>query len=177
MFACRVALLVGAAAALACGQTPPASLHGIVRDASTGVPIADAEIRVLSAVGGGAQTEATSDAEGLFTLSGLATGPARLRVFHFFLGGNIIQEVNVSGDPSAPPLEIRLRTGGHISGRVTDQQGNPIPGVFVAALRRVYRTGKLQYLGVGGDDSTRGDGQYYIDGLEAGHAYIIQSSP
>lgn len=170
----RVALLLGAASVLVCAQTPPASaaIHGIVRDASTGVPIADAEVLLLTA---GSKPEATTDAEGLFTLSGLAPGPARIRVFHFFLGGNMTQEVNASTDPSAPPVEIRLRTGGHISGRVTDQEGKPIAGVFVSALRRVYSAGRLEYIRAGGDDSTTRDGQYYIDGLEAGHGYIIEA--
>ncbi len=175
MSAWRVALLLGAAAAFLCGQTPPAtaSLHGIVRDASTGVPLADAEVLLLN---GAERTEATTDAEGLFAFSGLPVGPTRIRVFHLFLGGNMTQEVNVSADPNAQPVEIHLRTGGHISGRVTDQEGNPIAGVSVEAYKRVYWMGKLQYVRAdSGDGNTTPDGQYYIDGLEAGHGYILRA--
>ena len=147
------------------------SLRGVVRDASTGVPIADAEIRVA-----GSKGEATTDSAGQFTLSDLNVGQVQIRVFHFFLGGDVTKVVSVTGDPTQAPVEVRLRTGGHISGRVTDPDGKPLAGIFVKALRRVYSMGKVEYANAGGDDSTNANGEYFIDGIPAGRGYIIQAS-
>ena len=152
-------------------DTSKVSLRGVVRDASTGAPIADAEIRVV-----GAKGEATTDSAGQFTLSDLNLGQVQIRAFHFFLGGDVTQMVKVTGNPAQAPVELRLRTGGHISGRVTDPDGKPLAGIFVKALRRVYSMGKVEYVNAGGDDSTNANGEYFIDGIPAGRGYIIQAT-
>jgi hypothetical protein len=149
-----------------------ASVSGVVRDASTGLPIKDAEVRGLS--GSKRAIEATTDSNGRFTLDGLDPGQARIRAFHFFLGGDATTVVNLRPGLNPDPIEIQLRTGGHISGRVLDPDGKPLARVSVRALRRVWMMGKLMYLAVGSDD-TRADGQYYIDGLPSGREYILQA--
>jgi hypothetical protein len=171
--ASRAALLLLFLSAPTWPQAPKASIHGVVRDATTGAPIADAEVRASN--GSGVAVEATTDSLGQFNMGGLEAGEAKIRVFHFFLGGDVTKVVNLTEGPNPKPVEILLRTGGHISGRVTDQDGKPLAGIFVRALRRLYSTGKLQYAYAGGDDSTRSDGQYYIDGLPAGRGYIIMA--
>src|SRR5579863_6142094 len=69
-----------------------ASIRGVVRDAATGLPIADAEVFGSSSSGG---AEATTDSRGEFILTGLSFGQVQIRVFHFFLGGNITKVVTL----------------------------------------------------------------------------------
>ena len=171
--ASRTMLLLVLLSTPALPQAAPLKVFGMVRDEATGAPVADAEVRSSSPSIGNIQ--ATTDAQGQFTLDGLAPGEAKIHVFHFFLGGDITKVVNLREGPDQKPIEILLRTGGHISGHVTDQEGKPLAGISVRALRRVYSKGQLQYAYAGGDDSTRSDGQYYIDGLPAGRGYIIQA--
>ncbi len=178
--ASRAALLLALLSTPALPQASPQAsklaVSGIVRDATTGAPIPDAEVRGNSDSSGSSKTiQATTNSLGQFTLDGLDPGPTRIYVFHFFLGGSVTKIVNLTAGPEQKPVEILLRTGGHIAGHITDQEGKPLAGVSVHALRRVFVKGKLQYVSGGGDDLTRSDGQYYIDGLPAGRSYIIMA--
>lgn len=182
MFRCwRVAFVLGllfsipaVRAQTADPASPKASLSGVVRDANTGAPIQDAEVRG-GLVGSKVQAEATTDSAGRFTLADLDVGQVQVRAFHFFLGGDVTKVVSLTAGKKPEPVELRLRTGAHISGRVTDPDGKPLAGIFVRAYTRVYSIGKLEYVPVGGDDGTNSDGEYFIDGVEAGRGYIIQA--
>ena len=169
-----------------------ADVDGVVLEVNTGVrirgrvsPPAIASVRIdpgrqapgggfaLLSLLGGVQTEA----DGVFDIGPVT--PGRSLVLEAISDDGRRGEIEVDvGERGAAGVVIELGAAARIAGRVTDQRGRPVAGVFVAAnpsgatSRRVIVNGAE----VSGRRVTTGvDGAYAIAGLDAG-AYQVSVS-
>ena len=108
------------------------------------MPIADAEVRGSS--GSSKNVEATTESPWpVHSLEGLDVGEARIRVFHFFLGGEVTKVVNLTEGPNPKPVELcAAHRRPHLRPCHGPEDGKPLAGLFVRALKRVYALGKLE---------------------------------
>ena len=131
------------------------SISGRVRDGN-GNPIAGVTIS------DGAGHTATADSNGNYTLSGLAAGTYTItpsKSGHTFSPAS--RTVNVPPDAAGKDFTAMLITYS-ISGRVTDVNNNPVPGITISD-------------GAGHATITDGNGNYILDGLASGTYTLIPS--
>ncbi len=94
-----------------------------------------------------------TNADGTYTISGLAAGDYRVQ-FSAPMGSDLITEyysdttnysaatpVTVTAGNTTSDIDAQLATGGKITGRVTDRNGNPVPNVSVSANSAVAGSG------------------------------------
>ncbi len=135
----RLAILcVAAMSAVAQDQT--GAIEGVVLDAATHQPIKKATVS-LNFVGmtrGANQNNApqttTTDFNGGFSFSALPAGDYRLIVTHQNYPqdrGGVHKSIRVSAGETASRLTLELVPGGAISGRIVDEDGDPLIGCFV----------------------------------------------
>ncbi|MEE8442956.1 MAG: carboxypeptidase-like regulatory domain-containing protein, partial [Dehalococcoidia bacterium] len=179
------AVLIFAVAALfvtigtANADPPTGSISGTVIEAATSTPLEGAVVFVNDAQTGDAAGNATTAANGTYTVSGLATGSYRVQVNATSLGYPIIYYNSASGPDTAtavavvnavdtPSIDFSLSTGGSISGIVRKaSDSSPVANADVWAN---------DYDGGGGHGTrTAGDGTYTITGLAPGD-YRVESS-
>jgi hypothetical protein len=159
-----------------------ASIEGTVISAVSGEPVRNAQIRLTGIGETEASLEASSDAVGRFKLAALDAGQYRLSVSK---NGFIRQEygqrstngpgalLSVTAGQNLRDVNLRLIPAGVVTGRVTDDDGEPLLGVRIQLVRFSYADGKRQPLIVGGS-ITDDLGQYRLYGLPPG-AYFIQA--
>jgi protocatechuate 3,4-dioxygenase beta subunit len=73
-------------------------------------------------------------------------------------------------------LHLRLQAAAVIRGRVTDEDGDPLPNAEVTALRQTYVAGHKHWENAGAD-RTNDLGEYRIANLPAGNVYISVNPP
>ena len=117
-------------------------IRGRVTDVSTGQPLRGVAISIRSSgEGEGLAQGALTDDEGRWSFSGLSTGDYILNHskpgFTRVQGVRIYSPVHVSAQFPVRDLELVLARGGVITGRVTDQLGEPAVSVHVQAHRVV----------------------------------------
>ena len=153
------------------GLTRGASISGIVVDVQTGLPIRDAEVKAES-ISGNENVYADTDADGRYTLSGLAPGSYLVRAKNNDLG--YIREyydgkrdedeadlITVGSEDVVQRIDFKLDAGATVTGKVTNAAtGQPIADVDIDAnpLER----------GSGADDRTDDSGEYRLTGLAPG---------
>lgn len=186
---------------VAAGQAPPqplsasAAISGIVTDGVTAAPLAGAIVALrfpadIPAAPGLARIQRqVTDASGRFVFRGLpgSQGYTVSASRPGYADGTYGQTVmlgpaGVVGVPDKgwfPRADIRLWKPGAIAGRVTDEAGEPLVGVYVRALARVLIGGQPQLL-AGPVAKTDDRGEYRVAGLGPGqyliHVPSVQSS-
>ena len=73
-------------------------------------------------------------------------------------------------------LHLRLQAAAVVRGRVTDEDGDPLPNAEVTALRQTYIAGHKHWENAGAD-RTNDLGEYRIANLPAGNVYISVNPP
>jgi protocatechuate 3,4-dioxygenase beta subunit len=73
-------------------------------------------------------------------------------------------------------LQIRLQAAAVVRGRVTDEDGDPLPDAQVAVLHQTYSSGHSRWEQLGGE-RTNDLGEYRIANLPAGNYYVSVSPP
>jgi hypothetical protein len=127
--------------------------------------------------------ETASDAVGRFSFQGLEPGEYRLtveRAGYFTPFGDLFKPVTLTTGQHLTGLEIHLAPEPVLSGKVTDENGEPMPGVTVRPLHiGTQSNGRLQIGSVGTLGWTYGvqtgaDGEYQltVDGNLAGRWYL-----
>jgi protocatechuate 3,4-dioxygenase beta subunit len=156
------------------------SISGTVKDAVTGAPLTGVVVMTVpsSQPPNGTKVNrvnATTDAEGSFRLSGLPPGRYRLLVRSADrFGPTASRIVTLRGNEHLASIHIALRPHGAISGKVLDDNKEPLPGTTVYAISKEYRFGRLEYLvkvGARSDDM----GEYYLPIPEPGRAYLVRA--
>jgi len=124
-------------------------IRGKIRNATTGAPVSDAEIRISRPGIGGVISSATSAANGNFEVRELAPGLYNIYVTRDgFVPAFYLDVANVpvlelkAGQQTA--IELRLLPGASIAGVITDLTGRPIPHLTVKAHIQIYRHGRVQ---------------------------------
>lgn len=140
-------------------------IAGTVVSATDGAPLASVCIDASSSNGGG---YGCSDSSGHFDVGGLDTGSYSLDYYDNSTAGYLERyyhdvdiapgaRLGVTRGQTTTADDEHLVLGGRISGRVVDEGGNPISGVYVETTN---------YDGTGANTAT--DGTYTVVGLHAG---------
>ena len=159
------------------------SISGRVTDASSS-PISNLEVNVIDFSGGDWVEDTSTEADGTYTVTGLAPGN------YFVLAGDeeerasyapeyydnvnefsrsLASPVTVASSTDTPDIDFVLDTGGSISGSVTDSIGSPIDGGICIALNYAS-TGEW----IGCADIS--NGTYSYPGLVSG-SYRVVTAP
>jgi protocatechuate 3,4-dioxygenase beta subunit len=163
--------------------TGTARISGRVVAADTGSPIRRAQINVNSR---DAQfnRSVTTDSEGRYELASLPAG--RYRLFVDKAGYVALEYGQARPFEAGKPLDIAdgqaldkidfsLPRGSAITGRITDEFGDPLTDVQVQALRYQFLNGERQLVNAGRSAQTDDLGAYRIFGLMPGD-YVVRAS-
>ena len=147
----RAALLVVCCAGLG---AQPAAVEGVVVNQATGRPVAGVHVRFLSAAPGaeGQPYGAVSDLAGHFSIASLPAGTyiAEPKQRGFFYmpskGGAPVRRVTLKSGQQLTGFKIEMVPGATISGRVTDDNGDPAQaGVFAEDESGRTYSGRVAY--------------------------------
>ncbi len=176
-----LALVLGAIAALSlAAQTgSEGSIAGRVLNSVTGAPVRKALVR-LNPEGDAPLMAGETDADGRFQFTGLPAGKYWLSAHHAgFTDRTYGARPNLQFGPPfvlAPAehrtdVDIKLPPLGAISGRVLDEDGDPIAEAFVTILKQTYRNGRKEWNQISGamiDDR----GEFRVSNLAPGK-YLV----
>lgn len=159
-------------------------LSGIVTDAATGQPLKKTTIVFRNSQAGGQRFQqplATSTGiDGRFSMQ-LDPGEYRLIASR---NGYVRQSygskdarrpgtiITLAANQTINDIKFQMVPGGVITGRVIDEDGEPMSGVTVQALRAVYADGERQLQPSGGMGRTDDRGEYRIFGLLPRRYYV-----
>lgn len=163
--------------------TGTARITGRVVVADTGTPIRRAQISLNSRDAGFNRNVAT-DSEGRYELTGLPAG--RYRLYVSKAGFVALEYGQARPFEAGKPLDIvagqvlekidfSLPRGSAITGRITDEFGDPVTDVQVEAMRYQFVNGERQLVNAGRIAQTDDLGAYRIFGLMPGD-YVVRAS-
>lgn len=170
--------------ALAQGAPKPASIQGIVTRDAGGEPVKKALIELIAEdQSAGGNYTAMSAADGSFRIDSVA--PGRYRLFaertgylqadaHHARSEGRSLSLNAGDDLNN--VVIRMQAASVVSGRVTDEDGEPLANAQVTVLRQSYASGHRRWQQVAGE-RTNDLGDYRIAGLDAGTYYLAVTPP
>lgn len=167
------------------GETPPkgtAMIKGYVVAAGTGVPVRRATVRAASMEGGGGITQ--TDAEGRFEIKDLPAGryniiASKAGYVMTYYGQRRPNEpgtpMDLADGQTAEKVAMQISRGAVISGRIVDDNGEPIAGTQVTAMRYQMVSGTRRMVpggSEGGNDRTDDQGGYRLYGLPPGDYFV-----
>lgn len=162
------------------------AISGQVSNAATGEPVRRAlvSLRRIDMSPGATTIQVTqtvaTDAAGQFAMAGIAPGKYRLGAER---NGFIATQYGSRGPGKAgalltleagrksSDLAMRLTPHGVITGRVLDEEGDPVPGASVQVLRQIYAQGRKQ-MSRTSEASTNDLGEYRVFGLAPGRYFV-----
>src|SRR5579864_8601805 len=178
---CLLALAVpaGAQGVPAAKEPPKASLEGSVVKEPGGEPLKKA---ILELIGENqeqsANYTATSDQDGKFKITGIEAG--RYHLFVERTGYLAVDDKRRQSSGIVLSFEagqeikdqvLRMRSAAIITGRVVDEDGDPMPEVMIAVLRRKRSSGRMKFE-PSGSSQTNDLGEFRIGGLFPGKYYV-----
>ena len=156
------------------------SVSGIVIKMADSAPLRKARLVLRSVADPNRTVAAVTNADGRFALKDIEPGAYRLTVTRV---GFVADEYG-RRKPNAPgavltlhagqelkDLQFRLIPAGVISGKIYDDDGEPLPGVQVGAVRQVYSQGKRSRTSAT-TASTNDLGEYRLFGLAPGRYFV-----
>jgi hypothetical protein len=167
-------VLVLFAVTLQAQQLATASVEGIVTQFGKPDPIAN--VRITFAPTKGPSRTVTTDKDGRFSATGLAAGHYTLTPTRsgFIKPRRAAGPANLTVAPGQRMQNVHLQmtAAGVISGRITDENREPIRGIMVEA--RGYAGGGRRGEPIrGGGGQTNDRGEYRISGLQPGSYYVV----
>jgi len=189
VFACLMTVLLSAGALAqvagsAAAKSPGrAVIEGVVTKEPGSEPVKKALIELIAEnqAEGGDYT-AVSGADGGFRIEGIVPGR-----YHLFAERTGLLEVDkhrastdgrvltLSAGQELKDLRIQLQAAAVVRGRVTDEDGDPLPNAQVAVLRQTFVAGRSRWEQAGAE-RTNDLGEYRVAGLAAG-SYFVSVSP
>jgi hypothetical protein len=168
--------LLGIAAAFA---ATPGTVEGTVSNSVTGAPVRKAlvTLRFTAQYSG---REAMTDSAGHFRIDNVEPGAYAIfatangyvtNIPDISLDPPPANAVSVSDGQAVKDLALRLVPNGAISGRVLDENGDPIPGIAVEALRFTY-SGDRKELHAQHTATTNDRGEYRLFDVVPGRWYL-----
>lgn len=183
---------IGLVAFLLLNLTPAVAQQGIDRPAvsavegevvkfGTGEPLAEAKVE-LSKVGEGTSYTVTTGGDGKFAFENVMPGEYRLVSTHAdgFMPAEYGQRrptgagipIVLTADQRTTGVQISMAQTGSISGRIFDQDGEPLGSVSVQALRSTYSVLGQRLLTMAQLVQTNDLGEYRLFWLSPGRYYI-----
>jgi len=168
------------------GQQAPkgtAVLRGAVVAADTGAPIRRAQVRA-SAPGAQETRTTLTDEQGRFELKELTGGRYTITASK---GGFVALQygqqrpsepgtpVDLAAGQTLEKLVVGLPRGSVITGRISDEFGEPLTGAQVRVLRYGYAAGARRLLPAGQSDRTDDQGTFRVFGLPPGD-YVVSAT-
>ena len=164
-------------------RTGTASLSGRVVDASTGRALP--RVEVMAESGGQVPHTALTGADGRYRLTGLPAGvyailATKPNYIRSAWGETRLegpgQRVTLSDGQQAGDLNLAMKRGGVISGRVVDEAGDPIADAQVHAMRYQYIQGSRRLIPLGRGGQSNDLGEFRVYGLSPGQYYVSAAS-
>jgi Carboxypeptidase regulatory-like domain len=162
----------------------PAVISGLVVKLPGGEPVKKALIELIAEnQSDGANYTALTGTDGSFRIENILPGRYRLFVEH-----TGYQEVDrhhrrtegrvlaLTAGQELKDLVIHLQAAAVIEGRITDEDGDPMPEAQVAVLRQTFTSGRRRWEQVGAE-RTNDLGEYRIANLAAGNYFVSVSPP
>src|SRR5690349_6952106 len=156
-------------------------ISGQVLDSSTGQPLKKAWVTARQAERGGRSGSTTvTDAQGSFLLKDLEAGRYVIsvqrngyvsQVYGQKSAGEQGTTISLSAGQNLSDIVFRLIQGGVITGRVVDEDSEPLAHAQVQALQFRYMQGHRRLVPVGGANSDD-RGEYRIFGIRPGQVYV-----
>jgi hypothetical protein len=159
--------------------TPTGRITGRVLAADSGRPVKRARVFVSAAEMPGGRGMLTDDS-GVFDLAELPAGRYTLTVSKSgFVSLSYGQRrplqagtpLQLNDGQQLKGVDFQLPRGGVISGRILDEDGEPVPGASVSVMRYQYQQGERR-LSQAGNGQTDDRGQFRVWGLMPGDYYI-----
>ena len=155
------------------------SIRGAVTAADTNTPLRRAQVMALSNQNGPPRVT-TSDANGRFELTSLPAGQWTITASK---GGYVSQQFGQRrtfesvapidlGDGQRFTANFALSRGGVITGRISDEYGDPVTGARVEVLRSQMAQGRRRLVPAGTANQTDDTGAFRVYGLEPGDYYV-----
>ena len=172
--------MLGTAPGQIATQEQKCSIEGRVTAAATGEPLRRATVILRTTEGRENPYSASTDPSGRYVIPGVEPGRYRLYAQR---DGFVRQEygqkttersgvpVVLSAGQDLKTIDFQLIRSGVISGRVTNEDGEPAPLVRIQGYRRAYVQGRRQLMPVG-MALTNDLGEYRLFGLQPGSYYV-----
>jgi Carboxypeptidase regulatory-like domain len=174
------ALLMGAFQDKPAVEQQKASIEGTVVDAASGKPLKDVSLMLSSTAAAGSRTGTTTDEAGHFLIKDLEAGSYMLSARHaryaFQMFGSrsglmSVARLTLAAGQALKQIDFKLQPNSVISGKVVDEEGEPLKDVRVAALRLVYQRGRRQYMPMR-METTNDLGEFRVGNLAEGK-YLV----
>ena len=161
-----------------------AEIEGIVTKEPGSEPVKKALIELIAENQAEAgDYTAVSLADGSFHIEGIV--PGRYHLFAERTGWLEVDKHRARSDgrvltlgagQELKDLRIQLQAAAVVRGRVTDEDGDPLPNAQVAVLRQTFVGGRSRFEQAGAE-RTNDLGEYRVAGLAAGNYYVSVSPP
>jgi hypothetical protein len=180
----KLLLLCAMAAAALAQQAQNASITGVVKDSVAGKPLADYTVStyinatyvgdVFFSSPEAKQVSATTDAQGRYKLSDLPPGDYRItaqppRSF----AGRLTRHLSINGR-DLENIDFPVAVAGRVTGRIVDENREPVPGMHVKLVSREYYSGVLGYF-IKSIATTDDRGVYTMDRIDPEHPYLLMA--
>lgn len=165
-----------------------ASIRGTVVDSKTSQPLNGATVALRSLQAGGEGSSTVTASDGAFAFAHVAPGRYRLTASHngyvdssggrgAYRGSQAAGTTfSVAAGQDLDSVVVRLTPTGVITGHVTNERDEPMPGVLVQAMKATFRSGHREF-----SDARTGftddRGEYRVWGLAPGQYYLKATNP
>jgi hypothetical protein len=156
------------------------SIGGTIRDEVTGAPSPGAIISTIARSNtenatSSKRVAATADADGRYTLPDLPPGCYSLSMHSADrFGPEGARIVTLRAGEALSAIDFALRPFGRISGKILDDNKEPVANAMVYAISKEYASGELQYViqvGARANDV----GEYSLPLLKPGRQYLVRA--
>ncbi|HLK62847.1 MAG TPA: carboxypeptidase regulatory-like domain-containing protein [Bryobacteraceae bacterium] len=155
----------------------PGSIRGTVTDAGSGAPMPEAEVYVNNTT---PQMSTVTDTQGHYQLRGLearryrVTANAPSANGRNGFGPSQTRQVELLPGQDLDGFDFHIVLPGQISGRVVDQNKEPVPGIAVYLVVREYVAGALRAVFTN-LAITDDQGEYHLGRVAAGRSYMVMA--
>jgi hypothetical protein len=148
-----------------------ASIAGVIR--LNGTPAAST---LVALVEGNIETKhCETDASGHYSFSDVTPGRVQLRFKSQSGGGPYLVSIVLQPGEKKFNSNLTITEPGRISGKITDEDKNPLKGIRVGLISAEYFYGALRYT-ISGTATTNEAGEYTVADGEAGRAHFVLAS-
>jgi hypothetical protein len=179
----RLLLLAAAAAACAAQDTQPpnASISGVVKDSVNGRPLANYNVSTFViangtplASGNTRQPSSITDEQGRYKLSDLPAGNYSITArSSLSFTSSTTRHITLAGH-DLDNVDFTVIVDGTVTGRVLDENREPMPGMVVRLVSREYYNGVLGYF-ITGTANTDDRGIYVLQRVQAGRPFLLMA--